>query len=72
MRKKIVAGNWKMNLNKDEAEALTTALVLELGAQPSGNQRVLICPPSVHLSGALALVGAGGRLEIGAQNMHQA
>ena len=72
MRKKIVAGNWKMNLNKDEAEALTTALVLELGAQPSGNQRVLICPPSVHLSGALALLGAGGRLEIGAQNMHQA
>ena len=31
MRKKIVAGNWKMNLDKTKAESLTQELVEALG-----------------------------------------
>ena len=37
MRKKIVAGNWKMNLDKAEALSLTTDLVDALGALPEIN-----------------------------------
>ena len=32
MRKKIVAGNWKMNMTTAEAAALVTALKAELAA----------------------------------------
>lgn len=71
MRKKIVAGNWKMNLNKDQALALTTELIDALGALPE-NQRVMVCPPSIHLSSVAALALRSKGLEVGGQNMHQA
>ncbi|MDA8650602.1 MAG: triose-phosphate isomerase [Flavobacteriaceae bacterium] len=72
MRKKIVAGNWKMNLTRDEAQALTKSLAQRLKEKATLNQRVLICPPSIHLSDAIASAGPDGPLEVGAQNMHQA
>ena len=71
MRKKIVAGNWKMNLNKDQALALTSDLVDALDALPE-NQRVMVCPPSIHLSSVAAAASGSPVLEVGGQNMHQA
>ena len=70
MRKKIVAGNWKINFDKAEALSLTTDLVDALGALPE-NQRVMVCPQSIHLS-SVGEVAAGSKvLEVGGQNMHQ-
>ena len=62
MRKKIVAGNWKMNLNKNEAEALFLSLN---EANFSDNVDVLICPPSIYL---FQFSSQSNGIKIGTQN----
>ncbi len=47
MRKKIVAGNWKMNLNKDEANALFLSLN---NTELNNKVDVIVCPPAIYLS----------------------
>lgn len=68
MRTKIVAGNWKMN--KDQAE--TKTLIQELIQQGEfSNKRVMIAPTAVNLSAAKQAL-EGSKIEVVAQNMHQA
>ncbi len=66
MRKKIVAGNWKMNNNKTETAELIEALK-PLSFSP--NIRVMIAPAFTHLAQAEKLT-QGGRIEVLAQNMN--
>ena len=49
MRKKIVAGNWKMNLNLQEGVALAKELNETLAADKP-NCGVIICTPFIHLA----------------------
>ena len=49
MRKKIVAGNWKMNLNLQEGLALAKELNNALKADKA-NCDVVICTPFIHLA----------------------
>jgi triosephosphate isomerase len=49
MRKKIVAGNWKMNLNLQEGVALAKELSEAL-TQEKPNCDVVICTPFIHLA----------------------
>ena len=49
MRKKIVAGNWKMNLNLQEGVALAKELNAALTAEKP-NCGVIICTPFIHLA----------------------
>ncbi|MBQ2553544.1 MAG: triose-phosphate isomerase [Prevotella sp.] len=49
MRKKIVAGNWKMNLNLQEGMALAKELNEQLTAEKP-NCDVVICTPFIHLA----------------------
>ncbi|MCT4580163.1 MAG: triose-phosphate isomerase [Flavobacteriales bacterium] len=49
MRKKIVAGNWKMNMNHQEALALYNGLVSN-ETQLDENVQVIVAPPSIYLS----------------------
>ena len=66
MRKKIVAGNWKMNLNLQEGVALATELKNALAAdQP--NCEVVICTPFIHLA-SVAQVLEGSVIGLGAEN----
>ena len=68
MRKKIVAGNWKMNNNKTETEALIAAL----SAKGSFNGvAVKIAPTSIHLAHAVEAL-SDSAIEVIGQNMHQA
>lgn len=68
MRKKIVAGNWKMNNNKAETDQLITALKAK-GSFPG--VAVKVAPTSIHLAQAVdALKDAA--IEVIGQNMHQA
>lgn len=68
MRKKIVAGNWKMNLNK--AEALDLAKVLNDADFDTAKVDVLLFSPSVYLD---ALSGLNlNRVKLGAQNFYPA
>ena len=66
MRKKIVAGNWKMNNNKSETADLIQALK-SLSFSP--DVRVMIAPAFTHLAQAEELT-QGGRIEVLAQNMN--
>jgi len=69
VRKKIIAGNWKMNKSADEAKALALALRRAVGE--TTHPEVVICPPFTAL-GEVASVIKGSRLRLGAQNMHHA
>ena len=66
MRKKIVAGNWKMNNNKSETAELIQALK---SLSFSTDIRVMIAPAFTHLAQAEELT-QGGRIEVLAQNMN--
>lgn len=64
MRKKIVAGNWKMNLLPEEADKLFNDLIAKTD-WPSDVQ-VLIFPPSVYLKHFKA--SNDSSIQLGAQN----
>lgn len=49
MRKKIVAGNWKMNKSLQEGVALAQA-VEQMAAALSGDVQVIVAPPFLHLT----------------------
>ena len=68
MRKKIVAGNWKMNLNALQSQELIDALKAQTF---NDGAHVAIATPNVHLAAAVAQT-AGTSIDVAAQNMHQA
>ncbi len=70
MRKKIVAGNWKMNKTADEALALTSEVTAMVNAEITGNVLVVLCPPALYLTTAKAYI-TGSKLALGAQNCHE-
>jgi len=69
MRKKIVAGNWKMNLEYSEGISLFSEIVNMVKDEKKGDQVAIICAPYIHLH-SLAKLG-GNAVGIGAQNCHQ-
>ena len=66
MRKKIVAGNWKMNMTPAKAVELIDSLKNEIN---SNEVDVVVCPPFVCLPAVLEAV-KGTNIAVGAQNMH--
>jgi triosephosphate isomerase (TIM) len=70
MRKKIVAGNWKMNKAFQEAEDLMFEIVDELTEKGAGDTEVIICPPAVYLEMSSDIAAENGFM-IGAQNLSQ-
>ena len=67
-RKLMIAGNWKMNKNRDEAKALIDALkplVTEAKCD------VVVCPPFVDLCCAAKHL-EGSNIKLGSQNIHWA
>lgn len=67
MRKKIVAGNWKMFNNLNESVTLISELKQEL-TNTEVNCKVVICPPFTSLETATTLL-KDSVVEVGAQNM---
>ena len=71
MRKKIVAGNWKMNKNYTDGISLFSEVLNMAKDELRGNQQVIVCAPYIHLN-SLAQLGHGyQQVNIGAQNAHQ-
>jgi triosephosphate isomerase len=66
MRKRIVAGNWKMNLTKLEAEQLLTDL--EGNYLNEKDCHIVVCPSFVYLDLANSLQS---NMSIGAQNVSE-
>ncbi|HEY0177219.1 MAG TPA: triose-phosphate isomerase [Pedobacter sp.] len=69
MRKKIVAGNWKMNTDYSEGISLFSEIVNIVKDEKKGDQIAIICAPFTHLN-SLSKLG-GESVKIGAQNCHQ-
>lgn len=67
MRKKIVAGNWKMNKTASEAAALIDAIKQE--TEGIDKVDIVVCPPFTDLKDAAAAC-AGSNVALGAQNVH--
>jgi len=67
MRKKIVAGNWKMNMELSEGVALATSINKHFKANPIKDKEVILCTPFIHLSIVSTLLNASG-VTVGAQN----
>lgn len=73
MRKKIVAGNWKMNMLHDEAKQLINDIIKEVQAEndtASHEQGIIIIPPFPWLSEAANLVKDFPNISVGAQNSY--
>jgi triosephosphate isomerase (TIM) len=69
MRKKIVAGNWKMNNDISQTEELIDEL---LAKKPENTvAKIVIAPSFVNLQAAVAKTH-GTNIIVAAQNMHQA
>lgn len=68
MKKKLIAGNWKMNGTLAANEALVTALVA--GIKPAGFEGPLValCAPMVYLSQVQKLI-KGSAIDLGAQDV---
>lgn len=68
MKKKLIAGNWKMNGSMVANEALLTALVAGTKAIDTDGPIVAVCVPSVYLSQVQNLV-KGSAVRLGAQDV---
>jgi triosephosphate isomerase len=67
MRRKFIAGNWKMNTTRAEAVALANAVAAKMGASSAVD--VAVCPPSVYLE-AVGQVIKTAAVGLGAQNCY--
>jgi triosephosphate isomerase (TIM) len=67
IRKKLIAGNWKMNKTSAEAAELAREIVLAVANRPDVD--VVVCPPFTAIE-SVARVVEGSAIKLGAQNMH--
>ena len=68
MRRKIVAGNWKMNGSKALAQMLVSDVQSQTASLDNGVE-VVIIPPAIYVGDVVA--NAGGSLSVGVQNVGQ-
>ncbi|MGN0408739.1 MAG: triose-phosphate isomerase [Bacteroides sp.] len=65
MRKKVIAGNWKMNKTPSETKQILTQMKDKISTD---GVDVLFCVPAISLTGAVEAV-SGTDIRIGAENM---
>jgi triosephosphate isomerase len=70
MRKKIVAGNWKMNKNCDEAEELVVQLVVGLKNLDHNTDEIVLCPPALFLQDVTLKISNSSKMYSSSQNCH--
>jgi len=71
MRKKIVAGNWKMNCTLPEGKKLASEVIHMVKDEVQNDADVILIPPFIHLTGLHNLIGSSEKIFLGAQNCHQ-
>jgi len=72
MRKKIVAGNWKMNLDYNEGLSLFSEITNMIKDEITGHQEAVVCSPFIHLHSLVQMAKGYAKISVGAQNAHQA
>ncbi len=71
MRKKIVAGNWKMNMTKEEGQALISEVINMANDEVKSSTVLVLCPPAPHLGYAKKMFQSQSNVFLGAQNCHE-
>ncbi|MBR9997700.1 MAG: triose-phosphate isomerase [Cyclobacteriaceae bacterium] len=71
MRKKIVAGNWKMNKNLREGISLASEIVNMVDDEVMDDVTVILNPPYIHLESVGKLIRGSGKTYLGAQNCNE-
>ncbi|TAF75537.1 MAG: triose-phosphate isomerase [Bacteroidetes bacterium] len=71
MRKKIVAGNWKMNKTLEAGVQLATEVVNIAESELNNGATVVLCTPAIHLSAVAGVLKSGKKVSLGAQNIYQ-
>ena len=67
MRKKVIAGNWKMNMGLHQSQKLVSEIINGLGKDTKAE--VIVCPPFTSLNEVSSLL-KGTQIKLGAQNMY--
>jgi len=67
MRKKVIAGNWKMNKDLNESQSLVSGIIDGLGSDDKCD--VIVCPPFTSLSEVNSLI-KNTQIKLGAQNVY--
>lgn len=67
-RKRIVAGNWKMNLLRLEAQALVSEITAMLADEEPRHREIILFPSFPHIPGTVSMVAADPRIHVGGQN----
>jgi triosephosphate isomerase (TIM) len=68
MRKKIVAGNWKMNQTLEGAHTLASEVMGMVDDEVTGEVKVIFCTPFTYLWPVSNLLSNHSRIAVGAQN----
>ncbi len=68
MRKKIVAGNWKMNKDLAEGLKLASEIVNMVKDEVTKDVTVIITPPFIHLTSVSRLLAENNQVLVAAQN----
>lgn len=68
MRKKIAAGNWKMNNTLEAGKILASEVIQMVSSELNNGSEVVIIPPFVHLTTVKNLIGSQSNVSLGAQN----
>ena len=71
MRRRIVAGNWKMNTTYAEAMELVDELKANLTEEVVGETGVIITPPALYLSDVVGALVDNEYIAVAAQNVHE-
>src|SRR5512134_2683611 len=68
-RRKLIAGNWKMNGLRDDGLALAEEVAARFEAASPARYDMLVCPPFTLISGVVDAVGSSG-VTVGGQDCH--
>jgi triosephosphate isomerase len=69
MRKKVIAGNWKMNKTLEEGLALASEVANMAKDEVPADVHVVICVPYISLASVSKIIN--DKVALGAQNVHQ-
>lgn len=72
MRKKIAAGNWKMNLNAEQAQGLVSEVMGKFTSEINNQVEVIFGPSALFLHQIQHLAKDHAQFHVAAQNIHQA
>ena len=68
-RKKIIAGNWKMNKTQAEARMLVEDLLRDVGRFDAAE--IVLCPPFTALAAVSEVLSTETNIRLGAQNLNE-